>query len=303
MNDDSTPDPELLELFPPLGMSGQEVLEAATASPVVDAIKAAMQPDHFVAEPDAELSAVAVAELPREGKEFTSWERRPLVVADEITRVIHEPGAYRFSLPTPDEMAHALGVDYIHSDLPGRKVLPPKGRYSDSELRDELIHRLGTRMQSRREALAQREQRYVAEELAAACTGPIVKQVMLYSRVMPGFWSRVPWELAERAGRDPESDRGHQVRAAFPVPVGYSAYRVARLIADDFSHGCWWCRDDEDSSSQRKFDLPVMLVSTGGSLRCFSTCGECREAIGPGPDYYVPDGWDAQHGYPAEAYR
>ncbi|MED5802863.1 hypothetical protein VX037_17690 [Gordonia sp. Z-3] len=283
-------------------MADQELRRSADANPTVDAIGAAMGPDHRAGEPDAVVTDVSVLGPDVAGVEFTPWERRPQRVADEVTRVIHEGGGpmYRedgsvnlLSAPTlalPSEYAGLFDIDYLHSDLPGRGVLPllPRGRfYLLDDLRDELVNRGPVpRPASKREALARREQQYIDDELTVAVTGPVVKVVRLYRRSMFGDY--------RQDGLLPNGERMALAFVAWPVPAGYTAFRVARMLTE-YAFGCWWCGKDVDCA--------VMLVSSGGSLLLFATCEDCIDEIGDGPDYYARDLWDAQHGFPCESAR
>ncbi|MGV9713982.1 hypothetical protein ACWDTI_25360 [Gordonia sp. NPDC003424] len=300
--------PEWLESFP--AATDPNPHELAYGDPVVDAIRTTMGPDHFLADLENELLDVTVTGPERHGVTFTPWERMPQCVADEITKLIHDPGEYRFSFPEVegrDGFLNAVPLDYLHSDLPARGVLPAKpngAEYTANELRDELVNRGPvSRPASKRAALARRERQYIQEELGTAMLGG-GKRVMLYGRKIPGSPTNVARELADRYGDRPSDEvMNGLLFAAFPVPVGYTAFRVTRMLAEEFAEwGCWWCRDEPRSDTGWN-KLPVMLVSTGGSLRCFVTCPVCMDEIGDGPDYYQPDGWDARHGYPCESRR
>ena len=277
--------PEWRERFPVLFMTETEVLEAAAASPVVDAIEAAMGPDHYAVENDDSELDVTVLGPKAVGKAFTPWERRPQRVADEISRLVNEGPGHMFL--DPDEMAELpIRVDYLHSELPQRAVLPRiPGGYTPDDLREELIRR-GPRPCSRRAALARRERRYINEELSAAVKGPIVKAVIVHG----GFLYQ-----HTRSDRLPDGARFAPALIAWPVPQGYTAFRIARMLAAD-AYGCHWCDEWRGRNA-------VMLVSTGGALRLIATCADCQDELGEGPDYYLHDPWDAEHGFPRESDR
>lgn len=261
---------------------------AARKNPMVAGIRTKMGPDHFVADPQAELMDVSVFGPPVRGVVFTPGHRRPPEVAEAVTRLIHEGGGFDSpTSPEPEDMAEGFGLDYLHSDFPDRGPQPFKERgYSDNDLRDELINR-GPRTASRREALASRERQYVDEELTVAVTNPVVKSVILHCKH--------PFGYAQK-GKLPDGSWFQQAQVAWPVPAGYTAFRVARTVAQ-YAVGCFWCDDhDED-------DCAVMLVTCYGSLRLFATCNDCIDRLGPGPDYFVYDEYDSQFGYMSERNR
>ncbi|MGC5257118.1 hypothetical protein ACPXCG_12260 [Gordonia sp. DT218] len=233
---------------------------------------------------------------------FTPWHRRPKVVQDKIADLIAESRAMAHD---PTVYATNFDLDLLHSDLLDRHPMPVRqdddpnfgwdGKYRPQELRDEFINRSeGT--EQRREALEKLERFYLENTLPAACESP--NQVVIYHDSLPEFGD---YREGERL---PDGEPFVPTKAAFPVPIGWTAYRVARIAIARHTDGCVWC-----GAIAKPGDGPIpkpwaiMLVSTRGALHCITTCDKCVNEIGPGPDYYRYDGADALRGYPAERYR
>lgn len=59
----------------------------------------------------------------------------------------------------------------------------------------------------------------------------------------------------------------------WPVPLGYTAEKIARLLAVRFADRCNWCSRDNTEATD------VLLVSAGCAIAMFSFCRFCRIAL------------------------
>lgn len=228
---------------------------------------------------------------------LTPYSRRPARVEGYLLR--HDPR----TMVDAVDYADLFDIDYIHSNLPNRKPLPLKspddpnygpdqGIYSSAELRDEYVGR-GVRPLARREALARAESNYVAEVVPASLTQGL--------SVIPHFGvDFADWRVGESL---PDGECFVHTKIAFPVPLGYTALRVGRMISKH-AGVCVWCDaaapvfDDSGLSC-----WSVMLVSTQTALHLIATCDRCIDEFGAGPDYYRYDRSDGRRGFPAEDFR
>lgn len=263
-----------------------------TAHPGVEQIAAAQaQSHHYAADPDATLMTADPAALERVGQRFTPWNRRPQEVQDKLLDLS------RWAYALLDDPAEYIdkGLSYLHSNLPGRRPMPLRDQpYSEAELRAEAINR-GDNIAQRREAVVTAERDWPLY-LRAAISGP--GQVVIIHLVLGGG------PVVERRSDDrlPNGESFRPTFVEWPVPHGYTAFRVARVIWDVNYAGsndseCRWCYLSH-------MPLRLMLVSTQGTLHVIPTCDACADEIGPGPDYYDPNnGEEARRGFPADQYR
>ncbi|MBF6210700.1 hypothetical protein IU487_06510 [Nocardia puris] len=191
-------------------------------------------------------------------------------------------------------------VDWLHSNLPGRRVLP--ARYGNGyNLTAEFIGN-GENAPARRAALHGIEAEY-ARELAIAITGPVMPQcVAIYGKSALRYAPPVIITELETG----EVVRMNTSIVACPVPYGWSLLRIARMMAEQATH-CFWCAriGDIDGDTRMPFAL---LVTTGTLLRVFPACTSCRIAFDSkygfdGLDWLHLDDWDHATGYPAEEFR
>lgn len=263
---------ELVSMFPALSSDHH------ASSPFVDQLEAAGRPDHF------RSNETSVEYSPR-AREF----KRVSDALDEAKKIA----------PTmPDVQLLSLsGLDYLHSDFPDRRPLPPK--YGEGyDLAAEFVgtsEARGVRTQELRALEAEFDQ-----YLSTAVSGP-APTVVLHSPSAPIYQPR---QLDLPEGIEPEA-----AQAAWPVPYGFTCLRVARLMSSAFGYCCYWC--DRFSETSLRPVACTLLVSCELILRTFPTCVSCRfefDAETGGPNdrllYFIwNDGWDHATGYPAERHR
>lgn len=270
-----------------------------SGNPEIDQMERAYaEPHHRAASAHEELADVTAKGPARKPVVFTPWSRRP----DRVQDLIMRPDPRTF-LANARDYVDFFDLDYLRSNLPDRKPLPLKkaedpsympneGAYSSEELRAEYISR-GPRPLARREALARAEAHFCDVVLPASLSqGPSV--------ITHSGSDFADWRTSETL---PNGESFAYTKIAFPIPFGYSAFRVARMVADN-AHRCVWCEAvaTVDEVGHRN-GWSVMLVSTGTALHTIATCDRCRNEMGPGPDYYRFDRSDALRGYPAERHR
>lgn len=168
MNDDLTPDPDLAESFPALGMTDAEVRKAASGHPGVDAIRTAMTPD-------------------RPGRPLSPGARDIAEISAAIDRAREMPIT---------EHAGAPG-EFIVSNC-GRGILPNRrwtlemleaqtrndtflGAYKDAIAQGCSVDEATALGQGARDELAERWERYNAAAKVAEYGGSPITTFILYS--------------------------------------------------------------------------------------------------------------------------
>lgn len=191
------------------------------------------------------------------------------------------------TVPSPTALMHS-GLDYLHSNLPDRGLLEYDA--SGYDLAAEFIKQ---RSELDLEALSLEFEQY----LIAATESP-APIVVLHSPTAPIFRPEMP----EAMGIAEPSI------AAWPVPYGYTALRVAYLMSWVYGRCCYWCGEWHNALG-RAVDF-TLLVSCGSILRLFPTCTNCRiefDAETGGPDsgvlyFIINDGWLNSVGWPADVH-
>ncbi|WP_280300859.1 hypothetical protein [Nocardia neocaledoniensis] len=192
------------------------------------------------------------------------------------------------TVPTPEALMNS-GLDYLHSNLPGRHQLDfNAGGY---DLAAEFL-----KGHSETE-LAMLNLEF--EQYLVAATESPAPIVVLHAPTAPVFRPHMPGNLGV----------AEPALAAWPVPYGYSRLRVAYLMSWAFARCCYWCGRWRDDTPGRAIDF-TMLISCGAVLRMFPTCADCRmgfdREIGR-PDasilhFITNDGWAHSTGWPIDKY-
>lgn len=300
MSDDLRPGPELFELFPPLGMSGAEVLEAATASPVVAQLLELLEPHATVVRTDG-------SRVLRKARRLSPLANEHPKIAAGLDRARNHDGPPRYSV-TVDTYGEDQVREWEVSDEPYYRRLAEACRLgvdpgdSLSLHRDEFPERVLLNTGRPPQPLLRGGREYTPEDLRAHdksrryYEGPhVVEQIaeaetlweLDYERVCQGG---APIQTV--MVHDADNDYGTTM---YPVPVGCSQERRARLIwreaepdnpDDEFYQVCWWC----DAWLDRGIDA-MLVVSCGAILRVFPTCPGCHDEFVAD----IPVGLDFHH--------
>jgi len=203
------------------------------------------------------------------------------------------------------------GFRYAHSNLPGRKALPPNYGNECECCPDGLIgYDLNVAEIDEAEKVAE-----FRVGVQASIAGPFgLRNVVLVDPAAPAYSAPLPW-----AWRD-EDGSVSPAHVAFPVMHGYSPMRIARQVMDQYASVCHW------KGKRSKVEHPTlecdgtpdwaMLISSGSTTYVFPTCGTCRWELGKDVtpegwgkrlssdggqlDYISNDGWFVAAGYPAD---
>lgn len=241
------------------------------ANPLVDQIRAARDPRERVIGRDGRLTD-------RLAHPFSPAARSQPKISAGLDRVQQIPPRFDF--------VGLRGVDRIYGNN-GRRVLPfrlrdeadpagPCRYYTAEELKAEERKRLGITEQRQRELDAEYEQMLDLAEYGGQPVGAVVFHCE--------EWTETDGALT------------------CPVPPGWSAVRIARLVSLA-SCVCHWCGCRETAPLD-----DYLLVSTG-FLRVFPTCSRCRSGLdrdtdSNGLDWLVlSDDWDRSVGYPSDEWR
>lgn len=174
-------------------------------------------------------------------------------------------------IPSRFDLIGLAGLDRVYSNT-GRGLLP-LGIHTAAELRVEELDRLG---------ITPGEQALIDVEYVRAL------EVAEFGGYPSGA---VVFHLAEWTEEDGA--------LACPVPVGWSAWRIAHMVTLA-SRVCHWC----DVHSPTPL-IDYLLVGCGGTLRVFATCSSCRDRFDrdtePGGLHWrMNDGWFNETGYPSD---
>ncbi|MDV8008627.1 hypothetical protein [Rhodococcus sp. IEGM 1318] len=201
------------------------------------------------------------------------------------------------------------GFTYQHSNLPGRKPLPPNYGNECECCPSDIGHELKVVEMDHAERVTE-----FRLGLDASLSGPYgIRVVVLVDPATPTYVPPLPWKWRDGSGNI------QGARVAFPVMYGYSATRVARQLMDQYSSVCHW------AGKRTKVEHPGLscggpdwgvLVSAGSTTYVFPTCDRCLWELGKdvtprgweirasepdGPLSFIPnDGWHVAAGYPAD---
>lgn len=273
-----------------------------TPSSTTDRIEAAMRADEVSTKGEGIVSSPGVRSHPATSCLLDQWIETSTTISD-VKALEHS------------------GLDYLHSNLPDRKVQP----YNSSGYNlDELYLKDGSDQQERRARLT-REAALYRLGLEAATTGPTGLRTVVLHDPAAMFYVPKLRVLNGRVLRDAcvsDDDLrwmqggevvGTPTLAAYPVPYGWTARRVARFVfqsalprtcqfADVLAEDGYQCRAEWGTAD-------IALIVTCGARThvapiCFGCWGKLMDETRPGAlDFTFADGWDFAVGCPADRNR
>lgn len=242
-------------------------------TPIVEQIEAAMRdekPVHKATGKDGVLQEV--------GRRRRSPAARLHPRLSEALDAVRE---LKVTIPDDRWLEEVAGLNYTHSNLPDRGLLP-----YDEDGHDLNVYGIDH---------AEQAEDY-RRGLDVVSRGPVgARCVVLVDSGVPAYAPKLPWVWTD------DGDVAASV-AAFPVAHGYSSERVAQMAMHRFASSCRWC-----ASSSVDWG---MIVSAGATTYLFPTCGSCRSDFEAdfrrdrdALDFICNDGWDHATGWPADRHR
>ena len=272
-------------------------------TPMGEQIEAAMRPDEVTTKGEGIVSSPGVRSHPATSRLLDQWIEQPTTVPD-FKALLHSD------------------LDYLHSNLPDRKVQQYRG--SGHNL-DALYLKEGTDEEERRAQLT-REQALYRLGLEVATTGPAGLRTVVLHDPSAMFYVPKVRVLGGRVFRDArvgDDDLrwmpgggeivGNPTLAAYPVPYGWTARRVARFMFQSaLPRTCQFSEVLADDGYECRAEwgtADIALVVTCGARThvapiCFGCWGKLMNETRPGAlDFTFADGWDFAVGCPSDYNR
>ncbi|MFE6919699.1 hypothetical protein ACFVAV_01505 [Nocardia sp. NPDC057663] len=274
------------------------------ASSLGDQIDCALDPDRLPkadGEPQARLSAGA-------------WVH-PVILAALERALLDEENRLRTTFADDGWYARHL-FDWEHSNLPDRRPMSAEFGCGETDC-DDFGH-AGTLAATAGES-RDSNRAIFGTGLAAATTGPAgCRAVVLHDPNAPMFTPR----FRLRYWR--EWVDGTPTVIAYPIPPGYTAERVSRVVFHQFATRCYWCCTRVGKGPH---DGGGMMVDCGGAVHVFPTCRACADKFDTDLhdavkhcydwpkerrarwrndaqlDYVTDTNWDHATGWPADRWR